>query len=209
MVVIGLIFIPDPLYEKKSWWMTEDERKLCMKRLETDNRQPLGKFDLTLFKRIFARWHWWILVSWFSLMYFVYQAPTTSTMALWLTAHPKEYSVPDRNNLPTVYSAISIVFMLVSGTYNDWRGSQWESVLVICGCQIVSESILVAWHVPRGAKFFAFYIAGTIQSLFPIIISRVHQVCSADAEERAVVIASCNSIGLAHGTWWNQVSLKD
>ena len=70
---------------------------------------------------------------------------------------------------------------------------------------ITSEAILTAWNVSIGAKFFAFYIAGTLQSLFPIIISAVHEVCSADAEERAITIASCNSIGLAHGTWWNQV----
>lgn len=205
MVFIGLVFIPDSLYKKKSWWMTEPERQLCIKRLEADNREPLGKFDRTLFQRVFGRWHWWIMVTWFSLMYFTYQAPTTSTMALWLKAD--HYSVPDVNNLPTVYSAISIVWMLFSGVYNDWRGSRWESVAVICVCNIVSEAILVAWDVSKPAKFFAFYIAGTIQSLFPIIISAVHEACSADAEERAITIASCNSIGLAHGTWWNQVCL--
>lgn len=183
--------------------MTEEERQLCMRRLEADNRKPLGKFDRTLFKRVFGRWHWWIMVTWFSLMYFTYQAPTTSTMALWLKAD--HYSVPDVNNLPTVYSAISIIWMLVSGVYNDWRGSRWESIAVICVANIVSEAILVAWDVSKPAKFFAFYIVGTIQSLFPIIISAVHEVCSNDAEERAITIASCNSIGLAHGTWWNQV----
>ena len=140
-------------------------------------------------------------------MYFVYQAPTTSTMALWLKAE-KTYSVPQINNLPTVYSAISIIFMLVSGTYNDWRASQIDSVIAICLTQIISESILVAWTVPKPAKFFAYYIAGTIQSLFPIIVSWTHMVCSGDAEERAIVIGSLNAIGLGQGTWWNQVSLS-
>lgn len=203
MVIIGLIIIPNPLYEKTTWWMTEKERQMCMKRLEADNRKPLGRFDRSLFTRVLGRWHFWILVTWFSLMYFVYQAPTTSTMALWLKA--EKYSVPDANNLPTVYSAISIIFMLVSGTYNDWRGSQVESVVLICITQIISESLLVAWNLGKPAIFFAFYIAGTIQSLFPIIVSWTHRVCSGDAEERAIVIGALNSIGLAQGTWWNQV----
>ncbi|KAI1410406.1 MFS general substrate transporter [Hypoxylon sp. FL1857] len=203
MVIIGLIIIPNPLYEKSTWWMTEQERQMCMKRLEADNRQPLGRFDRTLFKRVLGRWHFWILCTWFSLMYFVYQAPTTSTMALWLKA--ENYSVPDANNLPTVYSAISIVFMLISGTYNDWRGSQVESVVLICMTQIVSEAMLVAWNISKPAHFFAYYIAGTIQSLFPVIVSWTHRVCSADAEERAIVIGALNAIGLAQGTWWNQV----
>lgn len=138
-------------------------------------------------------------------MYFVYQAPTTSTMALWLKA--EKYSVPDVNNLPTVYSAISIVFMIVSGAYNDWRGSQVESIILICMSQIISESMLTAWTISKPAKFFAYYIAGTIQSLFPIIVSWAHIVCSGDAEERAIVIGSLNAIGLAQGTWWNQVSI--
>ncbi|KAI0376464.1 MFS general substrate transporter [Hypomontagnella monticulosa] len=203
MVIIGLIIIPNPLYEKGTWWMTEKERQMCMKRLEADNRQPLGHFDRSLFKRVLGRWHFWILCTWFSLMYFVYQAPTTSTMALWLKA--EKYSVPDVNNLPTVYSAISIVFMVTSGAYNDWRNSQVESVILICMTQIVSESMLVAWNLGKPAHFFAFYIAGTIQSLFPIIVSWTHRVCSRDAEERAIVIGALNSIGLAQGTWWNQV----
>ena len=71
--------------------------------------------------------------------------------------------------------------------------------------QIVSESMLVAWDLGKPAHFFAFYIAGTIQSLFPIIVSWTHKVCSADAEERAIVIGALNAIGLANGTWWNQV----
>ncbi|OTB01858.1 hypothetical protein M426DRAFT_74909 [Hypoxylon sp. CI-4A] len=203
MVIIGLIIIPNPLYEKGTWWMTEKERQMCMARLEADNRKPLGHFDRSLFGRVLGRWHFWILCIWFSLMYFVYQAPTTSTMALWLKA--EKYSVPDANNLPTVYSAISIVFMLVSGTYNDWRGSQVESVILVCMTQIVAESLLVAWNLGKPAIFFAFYIAGTIQSLFPIIVSWTHRVCSSDAEERAIVIGALNSIGLAQGTWWNQV----
>lgn len=144
--------------------------------------------------------------TWFSLMYFVYQAPTTSTMALWLKA--EKYSVPDVNNLPTVYSAISIVFMITSGAYNDWRGSQVESIILICMSQIISESMLTAWNISKPAKFFAYYIAGTIQSLFPIIVSWAHIVCSRDAEERAIVIGSLNAIGLAQGTWWNQVSIS-
>ncbi|KAK8209038.1 hypothetical protein M8818_004002 [Zalaria obscura] len=156
-----------------------------------------------LFIVVLGRWHFWILCTWFSLMYFVYQAPTTSTMALWLKA--EKYSVVDINNFPTVYSALSIVFMLGSGVYNDWRGSRVESVVLICITQIISESILTAWDVTKSAKFFAYYIAGTIQSLFPIIVSWTHQVCAGDAEERAIVIASLNSIGLAQGTWWNQV----
>ncbi|KAI1085565.1 MFS general substrate transporter [Whalleya microplaca] len=203
MVVVGLVLIPNPLYEKGTWWMSEKERAMCIKRLEADNRQPLGRFDRSLFKRVLGRWRFWILCTWFSLMYFVYQQPTTSTMALWLKADG--YSVRDANNLPTVYSAISIVFMLLSGAYNDWRGSQIESVVLICLTQIVSESMLVAWNLGKPALFFAFYIAGTIQSLFPIIVSWTHTVCTADAEERAIVIGSLNSIGLAQGTWWNQV----
>ncbi|RDW56918.1 MFS transporter-21 [Coleophoma crateriformis] len=204
MVVIGLVLIPDPLYEKKSWWMTEEERKMSMRRLEADKRKPLGKFDMSLFRRVLGRWHFWIFVTAFSLQYFAYQAPTTSTMALWLKSEGR-FSVPQINNLPTVYSAVSIVFMLCSGAYNDWRGTQMESLLFICATLIISTSILVAWDVNEGAKLFAFYIAGTIQSMFPILVSWAHRVCAADAEERAIVIGSMNSIGLAHGTWWNQV----
>lgn len=44
--------------------------------------------------------------------------------------------------------------------------------------------------------------------MIPIVVSWTHEVCSRDAEERAIVVASLNSIGVAQGTWWNQVFVK-
>jgi ACS family pantothenate transporter-like MFS transporter len=127
-------------------------------------------------------------------------------MALWLKAE-KTYTVPQINNLPTVYSAISIVYMVGFGVYNDWSGTRMPSLILIGVCNIVAESIFVAWVVPTGAKYFAYWIAGTIQAMIPIVVSWTHEVCSRDAEERAIVVASLNSIGVAQGTWWNQVCL--
>jgi MFS transporter, ACS family, pantothenate transporter len=69
-------------------------------------------------------------------------------MALWLKAE-KTYTVPQINNLPTVYSAISIVYMLGSGVYNDWSGTRMPSLILIGVCNIVAESILVARFAQR------------------------------------------------------------
>jgi ACS family pantothenate transporter-like MFS transporter len=44
--------------------------------------------------------------------------------------------------------------------------------------------------------------------MIPIVVSWIYEVCSRDAEERAIVVASLNSIGIAQGTWWNQVCLS-
>ncbi|KAI9729148.1 MAG: hypothetical protein M1834_007055 [Cirrosporium novae-zelandiae] len=208
LIMFGLIFLPYALESgRKSWWMTEEERQMCVKRLKADKREPLGKFDRTLLKRVFGRWHFWIMVTMMSLYYFTYQQPTTSTMQLYLKAE-KTYSVSKINNLPTVYSAISIVYMVVSGVINDWSGTRVPSMVLIGICNIIAEAILAAWNVPTGAKFFAFYIAGTIQSMIPIVVSWTHEVCSRDAEERAIVVASLNAIGTAMGTWWNQIFVK-
>ena len=56
----------------------------------------------------------------------------------------------------------------------------------------------MACDLSKPAKFFAFYIAGTIRSLFPIFTSASREVCSAGAEERAIMIGSSNSVGLSH-----------
>ncbi|KAG4025480.1 hypothetical protein MFRU_057g00230 [Monilinia fructicola] len=208
LLVFGIIFIPNPITSRaRSWWMTYREKELALERLALDDRAPPGKLDLTIFKRVFGRWRFWIMNITFSLYYFVYQAPTTSTMALWLKAE-KTYSVPQINNLPTVYSAISIIYMIGSGIYNDYTQTRLPSLLLIGFCNITAEAILVAWSVPKGTKYFAFWIAGTIQAVTPIIVSWTNEVCSKDAEERAIVVASLNSIGAAQGTWWNQVFVK-
>lgn len=55
--------VPNPLYKKKTWWMTERERQMCISRLEADDRKPLGNFGMSLFKRVLGRWHFWILVN--------------------------------------------------------------------------------------------------------------------------------------------------
>ncbi|KAB8293064.1 hypothetical protein EYC80_007424 [Monilinia laxa] len=208
LLVFGIIFIPDPITSKdKSWWMTYREKELAVERLALEKGAPVGKLDLPIFKRVLGRWRFWIMNITFSLYYFFYQAPTTSTMTLWLKTE-ETYSIPQINNLPTVYSAISIIYMIGSGIYNDYTQNRLPSLLLIDFCNITAEAILVAWFVPKGVKYFAFWLAGTIQATTPIIVSWTNEVCSRDAEERAIVVASLNSIGAAQGAWWNQVFVK-
>lgn len=64
LLVFGIIFIPNPITSRaRSWWMTYREKELALERLALDDRAPPGKLDLTIFKRVFGRWRFWIMAS--------------------------------------------------------------------------------------------------------------------------------------------------
>lgn len=61
--------------------------------------------------------------------------------------------------------------------------------------------VLAIWNVPDGLKFFAFFLSGTAHAIAAIIYSWANEICAADAEERAIVIAAMNTLGNSFGAW--------
>lgn len=66
---------------------------------------------------------------------------------------------------------------------------------------IFASVVLAIWHVPTGLKFFAFFLAGSADGIAAVIYAWANEICAGNAEERAIVISSMNTIGNTFGAW--------
>lgn len=65
LALAGFLFFPNlPQDGKKTWWTTEDEHILSVKRMEAIGRAGKEPWTVAKAKRIFLSWHTYLLRSW-------------------------------------------------------------------------------------------------------------------------------------------------
>ncbi|THY93220.1 putative allantoate permease, partial [Aureobasidium pullulans] len=196
IATIGFFVFPDVPSRKKPRFLTTANHDLASKRLEGVTAPPQLKLSKSIFKRVFSRWHWYLLVlQWTLLDQNV--APGGQPFSLYLKAYPKIYSIVQVNTLPTITTAISIVAALTAGTFADKTGKFWLASFVATLPVIAGISLLVAWDVGEKGRLAGFFLTGFQGVMSPMTMSWATVIMAGDAEERAVVTASMNAIGQA------------
>ncbi|CAC9889999.1 unnamed protein product, partial [Aureobasidium pullulans] len=193
---LRLFVFPDVPSRKKPRFLTTANHDLASKRLESVTAPPQLKLSKSIFKRVFSRWHWHLLVlQWTLLDQNV--APGGQPFSLYLKAYPKIYSVIQVNTLPTITTAISIVAALTAGIFADKTGKFWFASSAATLPVIAGLSLLVAWDVGEKGRLAGFFLTGFQGVMSPMTMSWATVIMAGDAEERAVVTASMNAIGQA------------
>ncbi|CAG8961284.1 hypothetical protein HYFRA_00013563 [Hymenoscyphus fraxineus] len=69
---------------------------------------------------------------------------------------------------------------------------------------------LAIWEIPEGWRWFNYYIASASSGLSGLCMAWAHEICTADSEERAIVIGSMNEMAYVVQVWlpllvWEQV----
>ncbi|THW12081.1 putative allantoate permease [Aureobasidium pullulans] len=196
IATIGFFVFPDVPSRKKPRFLTTANHDLASKRLEGVTAPPQLKLSKSIFKRVFSRWHWYLLVlQWTLLDQNV--APGGQPFSLYLKAYPKIYSIVQVNTLPTITTAISIVAALTAGIFADETGKFWLASSAATLPVIAGISLLVAWDVGEKGRLAGFFLTGFQGVMSPMTMSWATVIMAGDAEERAVVTASMNAIGQA------------
>ncbi|RSL55680.1 hypothetical protein CEP54_009226 [Fusarium duplospermum] len=141
----------------------------------------------------------WVLVSF---AFFFSQADGVSTqsgLALWLKA--EGYGVESINTITTVSPAVTIVSSIICGILSDAYDAKVSLIAGTAFLNIFASIVLAIWHVPTGLKFFAFFLAGSADGIAAVIYAWANEICAGNAEERAIVISSMNTIGNTFGAW--------
>jgi MFS transporter, ACS family, pantothenate transporter len=58
----GFLVLPDLPETTRAWFLTADERKLCVDRMLVEGRAQRKPYTKEKLKKILTSWHWWILV---------------------------------------------------------------------------------------------------------------------------------------------------
>ncbi|THD00333.1 hypothetical protein EYZ11_000226 [Aspergillus tanneri] len=113
----------------------------------------------------------------------------------------ESYSVESINTITTVAPAVTIVASIICGVVSDIYDAKVGLIATTAGLNVFACAVLAIWNVPVGLKFFAFFLSGTANGIADIVYAWANEICSGDAEERALVISAMNTVGNAFGAW--------
>jgi ACS family pantothenate transporter-like MFS transporter len=174
----GFFLIPDLPENSRAFYLRKDQIELAVKRMDDVGRAPRSKLGWSAWKRIFGRWHVYLL----TILYIIFinavsfrkshhilprlsdtcvltppQQPSGSVQpfTLWLKATGK-YSIELINVIPTSQAAVQLVLTVLFAIFSDhWRNRPaLMSVSTFWG--FFTAVVLAVWTVPDGLKWFAF-----------------------------------------------------
>lgn len=199
----GLLCFPgSPDNMKASFFFSEEELILAKARLPPRKET---KLDLSVFKRVVGRWHWWL----FSLLWVFggenESFATNSLFALWLKYN--KFTVQQSNHYPMGIAAVGVLATFTAAVYVDRTGGKrhWQIGILISLILLVVSIMTLAAPLKNNVFFVAQYLSGASYAGQAIFFAWANTVCRNDIEERAIVLASMNMFSGAINAWWSIV----
>ncbi|KAJ5329304.1 hypothetical protein N7452_009694 [Penicillium brevicompactum] len=204
LAVAGYVFFPNlPQGGKKTWWTTEEEHLLSIKRMDGIGRAGKSPWTKAKAKKILLSWRTYLL----PFLYIVWNngIPQPS-MGYWLKSFNKDpppvpgtsYSVPQINNLPLPTTAILIGMGLVWAWVSDGpcRGARWPFIYIGAVITLIISSLLLKLPLYTGMKgrMAVYWLAKVGEGAGPLILSWINEICSDDTEMRALLVAMANDL---------------
>ncbi|KAF2133775.1 major facilitator superfamily transporter [Dothidotthia symphoricarpi CBS 119687] len=195
----GFFLIPDLPENTRAFYLDEDDRALAKQRMLSIGRAPRKKLGRSAFKRIFGRWHVYLLTILYIIFINIGPSASVNPFSLWLKA--QGLSVSKINIIPTGASAVQLVCTVSFAIISDAIRRRAPLMTLASCLGLFSVICLAIWNIPAGLKWVAFFLQRASVPYGPLSISWANEICGADAEERAIVIGIMNSMGYAFNAW--------
>ncbi|KAL4965253.1 major facilitator superfamily domain-containing protein [Aspergillus stella-maris] len=194
--IATFFFLPDTPYTTRVWFLSERERDLAKERVRRAGKAPPVKITFKTFKHILSTWKWYAFV----IGYVLYGSSCGGNgyFAIWLKS--ENYSVAERNVIPTGTSLISAACVVLWGFLSDYTGSRFAWILIPLIWGLIPNGILAFWPDSLAVKEFAFLTIG-MQLMTAVFYSWANEICADNNEQRAVVISSMNGFQYAVAAW--------
>ncbi|EWY89142.1 hypothetical protein FOYG_10078 [Fusarium oxysporum NRRL 32931] len=202
LAVAGYFFFPNlPQDGVKTWWTTQREHEISIERMNAIGRAGKEKWTKAKLKSILLSWHTYFLPMIYVLWNNAYPQPA---MGYWLKSFNADpppvpgtsYSVAQINNLPLPSTAIFIVMALFWGWLSDgpMKGLRWP--FIYAGAIIAMAFNIALLKVPlygnNRDRTLVYWFANIGNGAGPLILSWINEICSADTEKRALLVAAAN-----------------
>ncbi|KAI1408983.1 MFS general substrate transporter [Hypoxylon sp. FL1857] len=197
--IAGFFILPDLPENTRAFYLNDSDRAMARERMDKVGRAPRARLGRSAFKRIFGRWHVYLLTILYIIFINIGPSGSINPMALWLKA--KGESVERINLIPTAAAAIQLVLTVSFAIISDAirRRASIMSISTFLGG--FAALLLAIWNIPDGLKWFALLLQRASVPYGPLSMSWANEICGADAEERAIVIGIMNSMGYAFNAW--------
>ncbi|KAF3057206.1 Pantothenate transporter liz1 [Daldinia childiae] len=197
--IAGFFILPDLPENTRAFYLSEDDRAMARERMNKVGRAPRTKLGLSTFKRIFGRWHVYLLTILYIIFINIGPSSSINVLAIWLKSRGE--SIERINIIPTAMSAIQLVLTVTLAIVSDAIRQRASIMSISTFIGGFAALVLAIWNVPDGLKWFAFLVQRAAVPYGPLSMSWTNEICGADAEERSIVIGIMNSMGYAFNAW--------
>ncbi|KAK1145244.1 hypothetical protein N8T08_004397 [Aspergillus melleus] len=188
----SFFFFPGLPSSPKVWWLTEADHKLCVARMRDEGVKDSRKIGKRMLKRVFTHWHFYVAVFTFQCTSYV-----AGQMILWLKDSADKYgtwTVSEINMIPTGVQCVSIVVGILA-TSLVMVYPFWAVMSVVAAVLLFANLCLLAWDIPVGLHFTAYYLLGFTSCVTPILFPWVNMVMKDDSEARAFTSGAMMTCG--------------
>ncbi|EPE03059.1 allantoate permease [Ophiostoma piceae UAMH 11346] len=202
LALLGYIFFPnDPQHGKRTWWTTEKEHHIAAARMRSVGRATKGPWTKAKVRRIALSWHTYLLPLCYVLWNNAYPQPA---MGYWLKSFNKtpapvpgvHFTVPQINNLPLATTGIFIGMAIFWGWLSDGplKGARWPFLYIGAAITIVFNILLLKMPLYTNieGRKIVYWLSAIGNGAGPLLLSWINEICSADTEKRAFLIAAAN-----------------
>ncbi|EXJ80756.1 hypothetical protein A1O3_07040 [Capronia epimyces CBS 606.96] len=202
IAVFVYIFFPDTPQTTKAFYLTEDEKKLAVTRLDTPaTEHGHGTVDRTIFKRVLGSWEIYGLCFIWTMGSNCEMFSSNAILSLYLK-WTKDYSVELVNYMPMAVSAVGIVCTIVLGWYSDFTRRSWH-VGVLTSCTAIITGAIMLNPPNDVARMFALYLNGIQYSNQTVMFAWANRLIIDDAPKRSIVLAAMNTVAVMFYTFWS------
>lgn len=199
---LGILVIPNTPTSPKAWFLTDEERKLAIKRLKEDEIIPETTFSLKAYLVLFKDAKIYILTL--AYMCQILGVAMFGYFNLWLKNILK-LSSDDANDIPTGGNAIEIVFALLYGWISDFLKCR-PPVIVGGLCIAVIAEIVLSIANARGFHETPIGYAGWFLLSAAPPENAMWQVFALDLfrhspEQKMFVVGVMNALAFAFKAW--------
>ncbi|KAL2793207.1 major facilitator superfamily domain-containing protein [Aspergillus keveii] len=221
--VLGFFLLPDVPEIANPWYLSQQEVALARERMRLEGRKGREPFSRAKLRKILLSWHLPILV----VMYIAFSCAIPSQPVFQqydrsinnlraYTSTDPEYSVPNINLYPSGTYAVQVITTLAYAWLSDslFRGRRWPPIL--CGgvVDLACAVPLAVWDISTGGKWTCYILWGAGYGLSGLCLAWAQEICSDDNEERALVVATMNTMSHVFQAWlpqivWQQVDAPE
>ena len=220
VALYGFLLFPDTPATTTARYLSADERRLAVARLQDGSRDAEPERQQKVFSWRFVRtvltsWEWWGFVVLWVIASETESFSSNALLSLYLKSAPppNKYTVAQLNNYPTGVPAVGIVSTLFWAALTDVLGGHRDLVGYFIGATGIATSAMILSAAgsddpggPRATSvvFAAYYWAGTVYACQAVFFAWANDALrTREPILRGVVLAGMNLGGNAVNAWWS------
>ncbi|OAP60045.1 hypothetical protein AYL99_05047 [Fonsecaea erecta] len=197
---LGFFLLPGTPDIPNRLFLKDHDLALAKKRLLRTGHATSGKFTFATLKRVAGAWQVWAFLV---LDIFFWNGSINTSSGgylLWLKSL-KRYSAGRLNQLGAISPALGIFYVLFICFSSDllW-GPAW-AITVAHVWNSIGLIILVVWHVPESALWFAFMTTYSAVAMSSVLYGWVNTQLRYSPAERAFTLVLINTISQSTTAW--------